>query len=112
QSIISGLGNIYVCEAMYRTGLSPNAIASDLTKKTVETMTAHIKDIIKEAIKAGGSTLKDYKTADGAMGYFQHNFDVYGRDGENCNTCKKPIEKITQAGRSTFYCPKCQKAVK
>ena len=108
QSIISGLGNIYVCEAMYRAKLNPNTIASTIPHKTIKILTKHIKEIITEAIKAGGSTLKDYKNAEGAMGYFQHNFDVYGRNGENCNKCKSEIDKIIQGGRSTFYCPKCQ----
>ena len=108
QSIISGLGNIYVCEAMYRAKLNPNTVASTIPHKTIKILTKHIKEIITEAIKAGGSTLKDYKNAEGAMGYFQHNFDVYGRNGENCNKCKSEIDKIIQGGRSTFYCPKSQ----
>ena len=109
QSIISGLGNIYVCEAMYRAKLHPNTMTSTISHKTIKVLTKHIKEIITEAIKAGGSTLKDYKNTEGVMGYFQHNFDVYGRNGENCNKCNSEINKIIQGGRSTFYCPKCQK---
>jgi len=97
QRIVAGLGNIYVCEALHRARLSP-----------LMRLTGHIKDILAEAIKAGGSTLKDFASTEGDLGYFQHSFDVYGREGEPCTACKAPITRIVQGGRSTFYCKPCQ----
>lgn len=108
QSIIAGLGNIYVCEALYRAGLSPKRLAGALKVAETETLTRHIKDVIAEAIEAGGSSLKDFANTDGGLGYFQHSFDVYGREGEPCKICETPIERIVQTGRSTFYCKSCQ----
>lgn len=108
QRIVAGLGNIYVCEALHRARLSPLMGAGRLTHDQAERLTSHIKDILMEAIKAGGSTLKDFASADGDLGYFQHSFDVYGREGEPCKTCAVPIARITQGGRSTFYCKACQ----
>lgn len=108
QRIVAGLGNIYVCEALHRARLSPLMAAGRVTRDQAERLTGHIKDILAEAIKSGGSTLKDFASADGDLGYFQHSFDVYGREGEPCTTCKAPITRIVQGGRSTFYCKPCQ----
>ena len=108
QRVVAGLGNIYVCEALYRAGISPRRAAGRLTVAETESLTGHIKDTIGEAIKAGGSSLRDFASTDGSLGYFQHNFAVYGREGEPCNKCKAPIQRIVQSGRSSFYCKNCQ----
>ncbi|WP_019960344.1 bifunctional DNA-formamidopyrimidine glycosylase/DNA-(apurinic or apyrimidinic site) lyase [Woodsholea maritima] len=111
QRIIAGLGNIYVCEALYRAGLHPEVSGSRLIPQDVERLLPHIRAVIAEAIEAGGSTLKDYAGVDGALGYFQHRFKVYGREGEAClaEGCTASIERIVQNGRSTFFCPACQR---
>ena len=108
QKIVAGLGNIYVCEALYRAGISPKRAAGRLTLAETESLTGHIKDTIAAAIEAGGSSLKDFANTEGDLGYFQHNFAVYGRESEPCNICSAPIKRITQSGRSSFYCGKCQ----
>ena len=109
QRVIAGLGNIYVCEALFREGISPRRLAAKV--KTVAPLAMAIKAVLKDAIKAGGSSLRDYKKADGELGYFQHHFAVYDRAGEPCpkKGCGGTIKRIVQAGRSTFYCPACQK---
>lgn len=109
QRIIAGLGNIYVCEALFRAQISPKRAAGRLTIAETESLTAHIKDVISEAIDAGGSSLRDFAQADGDLGYFQHSFDVYGREGEPCPACTAPITRITHSGRSSFYCQTCQR---
>jgi len=109
QRIIAGLGNIYVCEALYRAGISPRRAAGRLTVAETETLVGHIKDVIQDAIAAGGSSLKDFANTEGDLGYFQHNFDVYGREGEECKSCDAPITRIVQSGRSSFYCRTCQR---
>ena len=116
QKYIAGLGNIYVCEALFRAGLSPLAKASTLATRGKENqkgeiLVRKIRDCLTEAIKAGGSTLKDYVGADGNEGSFQQRFDVYDRENETCKNenCTGTIKRIVQSGRSTFYCPKCQK---
>ena len=117
QRHIAGLGNIYVCEALFRARLSPRRPAGVLAnrrgKPTVraERLVPLIRQVLDEAIAAGGSTLRDYRAADGALGYFQHAFAVYGREGEPCPTdgCQGKVRRITQAGRSTFFCGRCQK---
>jgi len=117
QSLIAGLGNIYVCEALWRSRLSPKRKAGSIVTKTgkatvkANELAGHIRDIIVEAIEAGGSSLQDHRQTDGSLGYFQHSFAVYGREGELCNheACGAKIARITQSGRSTFYCAKCQK---
>lgn len=109
QRNIAGLGNIYVCEALYRAGISPRRAAGRLTVVETETLVRHIKTVIHDAIAAGGSSLKDFANTDGDLGYFQHSFDVYGREGEDCNTCAAPISRIVQSGRSSFYCRSCQR---
>jgi len=117
QRTLAGLGNIYVCEALYRARLSPRRSASTLVTKRntpakrTDVLVPAIRDVLNEAIVAGGSSLKDFKKPDGALGYFQHAFDVYGREGRKCrrDTCNGTVARITQAGRSTFYCPRCQR---
>ena len=110
QGIVCGLGNIYVCEALFRAGISPTRLAKDLTKPRVRSLVPIIRDVLSEAIEAGGSSLKDFRQADGELGYFQHSFDVYGREGEPCRAagCTNAIERIVQSGRSSFHCPTCQ----
>lgn len=117
QRNIAGLGNIYVCEALFRTGLSPNRAASCLSTKAgkpterCERLVPAIRQVLEEAILAGGSTLRDYAKADGSLGYFQHSFQVYGREGEACVKagCGGTIHRIVQGGRSTFHCRRCQR---
>ena len=118
QRVIAGLGNIYVCEILFRAGVSPRRKASSVAGKSgvsnrVEMITAATHDVITEAIDAGGSTLQDFRGVDGeeAMGYFVHNFQVYGREGERCmeGECRGVIERIVQSNRSTFFCPICQR---
>ena len=117
QKVIAGLGNIYVCEALWRSHLSPERKAATLVtptgkpKKELLALTEAIRDVIAEAIAAGGSSLKDYVQADGSLGYFQHSFSVYDREGETCRTpgCGATVARIVQAGRSTFYCAACQR---
>ncbi|WP_136683438.1 bifunctional DNA-formamidopyrimidine glycosylase/DNA-(apurinic or apyrimidinic site) lyase [Falsirhodobacter xinxiangensis] len=105
QRIIAGLGNIYVCEALFRAGLDPRHPAGEVEAAPLVPI---IRDVLSEAIAAGGSSLKDYRQTGGELGYFQHNFRVYGREGKPCPTCGTPIARIVQAGRSTFFCPVCQ----
>ncbi|MEM9358719.1 MAG: bifunctional DNA-formamidopyrimidine glycosylase/DNA-(apurinic or apyrimidinic site) lyase [Pseudomonadota bacterium] len=117
QRNIAGLGNIYVCEALYRAGLSPKrkasclALASGMPSDRNQRLVPIIRDVLNEAIAAGGSTLRDYAAADGSLGYFQHTFRVYGREREACLTpgCDSKVRRIVQAGRSTFYCSACQR---
>lgn len=109
QNIIAGLGNIYVCEALFRARISPQRAAGRLNITETEVLTGHIKDVISEAIEAGGSSLRDFTGTDGSLGYFQHRFEVYGQEGEPCATCETPIKRIVQSARSTFYCSNCQK---
>jgi formamidopyrimidine-DNA glycosylase len=108
-TIIVGIGNIYACEALFSSGIHPETIASMLKFNKAKTLLTEIKKTLKKAIKAGGSTLKDYSKADGSAGYFQHNFYVYARENQPCKTCKSTIIRIKQNGRSSFLCPKCQK---
>ncbi len=111
QRVVAGLGNIYVCEALFRSRINPARLSNTITRKEAGSIVKHSRDILVEAIKAGGSTLKDYKHTDGSLGYFQHGFAVYDREGQECsnNNCGAEILRIVQAGRSTFYCPSCQK---
>ncbi len=117
QRLIAGLGNIYVCEALHRSGLSPKRLAGTLSgnrglmKGKAELLATTIRDVLTEAVQAGGSSLRDYAQTDGSLGYFQHRFRVYDREGEKCPTvsCSGAIERIVQSGRSTFYCRTCQK---
>ena len=111
QGIVAGLGNIYVCEALFRAGISPKRKAGQISAVRLERLVPIIRQVLSEAIDAGGSSLRDFRQADGELGYFQHNFDVYGREGAPCRNsdCAKPIERIVQSGRSTFYCKICQR---
>ncbi len=111
QRHIAGLGNIYVCEALHRAGIAPERQAMTLREKEAIKLAGDIRDVLTEAIEAGGSTLRDFSHWDGALGYFQHAFRVYDREGEPCPTprCTGTIQRIVQSGRSTFHCPRCQK---
>lgn len=109
QRVVAGLGNIYVCEALFRSNISPMRAAGRIAAARLDLLTTTVRDVLTEAIEAGGSTLRDYATVDGALGYFQHRFKVYGREGEPCPACATPIRRIVQGGRSTFYCRKCQR---
>lgn len=111
QKIIAGLGNIYVCEALFRSGIHPERQAGSLSIEQVNQLVPVIRDVIREAIEAGGSTLKDYAKVDGTLGYFQHQFQVYDRAGESCSImgCSGVIGRITQQGRSSYFCNACQK---
>jgi formamidopyrimidine-DNA glycosylase len=110
QRIVAGLGNIYVCEALNRARISPFKAAGGISKPRLEKLVTEIRAVLTEAIAAGGSTLRDFAQTDGALGYFQHRFRTYDREGEPClNTgCGGVIARKLQAGRSTFYCPVCQ----
>ena len=110
QRIVAGLGNIYVCEALHRARISPFKPAAKIPKAKIAALVPAIKDVLLEAIAAGGSTLKDFAGSDGALGYFQHRFVAYGREHEPClrEGCRGVIARQVQAGRSTFYCPVCQ----
>jgi formamidopyrimidine-DNA glycosylase len=117
QRTVAGLGNIYVCEALHRAGLSPTRKASSLADRRhqpterASRLVPIIRQVLDEAIVAGGSTLRDHAKVDGTLGYFQHSFQVYGREGEPCRKpdCKGVIQRIVQSGRSTFYCKACQR---
>ena len=117
QRVVAGLGNIYVCEALHRARLSPNRIAATIAGRNgapnerAERLVDGIKAVLNDAIKAGGSSLRDHKRTDGELGMFQHHFRVYDREGERCRTpgCRGTVKRIVQNGRSTFYCPVCQK---
>jgi formamidopyrimidine-DNA glycosylase len=115
QRVVAGLGNIYVCEALFRARLSPKRVASTIADRTgkanerAEKLVDAIKAVLKDAIEAGGSSLRDHRRADGSLGDFQHNFQVYDREGQPCPNCEGKIKRIVQVGRSTFYCPSCQK---
>jgi formamidopyrimidine-DNA glycosylase len=115
QRVVAGLGNIYVCEALFRARLSPKRQASTIADRVgkpndrAQRLANAIKAVLVDAIEAGGSSLRDHRRADGSLGDFQHNFRVYDREGEPCPSCKGKIKRIAQGGRSTFYCPSCQK---
>lgn len=111
QRIVVGLGNIYVCEALFRARISPKRKAASVKGVRTKRLVPIIRDILSEAIEAGGSTLKDFAHTDGELGYFQHRFSVYDREGETCvvEGCDGTIQRIVQSGRSTFYCPNCQR---
>jgi formamidopyrimidine-DNA glycosylase len=130
--VIAGLGNIYVCEALFRARISPKRLAKSVSPKSMPLLVTTIKAVLRDAIKAGGSSLRDHKRVDGELGNFQHHFAVYGREGKPCagpassseavgnkkissskaiggkKNCGGTVKRIVQAGRSTFYCPQCQ----
>lgn len=111
QRIVAGLGNIYVCEALHRAGISPLRKAGRISSTRVARLVPIIRDVLSEAIEAGGSSLRDYRQADGELGYFQHTFRVYDQLDQPCRTpdCSGAIRRVVQSGRSSFYCPVCQR---
>ncbi len=116
QKIVAGIGNIYACEALYRAALSPRRLAGTITSASgcterAEKLATTVREVLSEAIAAGGSSLRDYVQTDGELGYFQHTFQVYDREGEPCArpACAGTVARIVQSGRSTFFCPKCQR---
>ena len=111
QRIVSGLGNIYVCEALNRAGIDPRKSAGALSRKRVARLVEVVREVLGEAIEAGGSTLRDFRSAEGALGYFQHTFRVYDREDAPCPTpgCRGTVQRIVQGGRSTFFCAVCQR---
>ncbi|MBN2752863.1 MAG: bifunctional DNA-formamidopyrimidine glycosylase/DNA-(apurinic or apyrimidinic site) lyase, partial [Rhodospirillaceae bacterium] len=114
QTVVAGLGNIYVCEALFRAGISPLCVAESLSPHRVTRLVTAIQSVLTEAVAAGGSTLKDHRQPNGALGYFQMQFSVYDREGAACprqkgeGKSRHGIKRIVQAGRSTYYCPGCQ----
>ncbi len=109
QKVVAGLGNIYVCEALFHSGISPRRLATSIPGRRAERLAPAIRDVLTKAIAKGGSTLRDYVQASGELGYFQHEFSVYGREGQPCASCAKPVSRLVQAGRSTFFCSNCQR---
>ena len=111
QRIVAGLGNIYVCEALFRAGIHPARAAGRIGPARLERLAQAVRDVLIEAIEAGGSSLRDYRQADGELGYFQHAFRVYDRAGQPCVTpgCPGLVRRIVQSGRSSHYCPRCQR---
>jgi formamidopyrimidine-DNA glycosylase len=111
QRIVAGLGNIYVCEVLFRARISPKRKAGTLPATRVRSLVPTVREVLTEAIEAGGSSLRDYRQADGELGYFQHSFKVYDREDQPCTTpgCDAVITRIVQSGRSSFYCPQCQR---
>lgn len=111
QRMVAGLGNIYVCEALWRAMIDPRRAAGDIPRATLAKLVKAVKRVLAEAIEAGGSSLRDHRQVDGELGYFQHAFAVYGRAGEPCarRGCAGRIDRVVQGGRSSFYCPTCQK---
>lgn len=109
QRVVAGLGNIYVCEALFRSGVNPKRLAGTLGPARAERLAGAVRAVIHEAIEAGGSSISDFAAADGSLGYFQHGFQVYGREGQACLSCARAIKRLVQSGRSTFYCSACQR---
>lgn len=107
QRVVAGLGNIYVCEALYLAGIAPTRLAGTISRKRLGKLVAAVREVLEAAISAGGSTLRDYARPDGELGYFAKQWRVYGREGEPCE-CGGLVERRVDAGRSTFWCPKCQ----
>ncbi len=108
QRIVAGLGNIYVCEALHRAGIRPDKAAGKLSRGALARLVPEIKAVLEQAIAAGGSTIRDYVQPDGELGYFAHQWRVYGREGDPC-PCGGQVKRFVQGGRSTFWCPSCQK---
>ena len=111
QHLVAGLGNIYVCETLFRGHISPRCLAGDLSARRAASLVPIIREVLSEAIEAGGSSLRDHRQTNGELGYFQHTFRVYDREGQPCTTpgCTGTIARIVQSGRSSFYCPRCQR---
>jgi formamidopyrimidine-DNA glycosylase len=108
QTLVAGIGNIYASEALFRAGIHPARAARSLSPADCDRLAAAVRSVLTRAIEAGGSSLRDHVQPNGELGYFQHEWTVYGRDGEACRTCGSPLEKMTQAARSTFFCSRCQ----
>jgi formamidopyrimidine-DNA glycosylase len=108
QRVIAGLGNIYACEALFRARINPRKLAGKVSRQKLDALAEAIPEVLGEAIEAGGSTLRDFVSPDGELGYFSKDFAVYGREGEAC-ACGGSVRRIVQGGRSTFFCPKCQR---
>lgn len=108
QRIVAGLGNIYVCEALYRAGIRPDKEAGRVSRAALARLVPAIRDVLSESIEAGGSTIRDYAQPSGELGYFASSWRVYGREGESCG-CGGTVHRFVQGGRSTFWCPRCQK---
>ncbi len=111
QRVVAGLGNIYVCEVLHRARINPRRKARNLSARRIHSLVPIIRDVLIDAIEAGGSSLRDHRQANGELGYFQHTFRAYDREGEPCTTegCTGTIRRIVQSGRSSFYCPSCQR---
>jgi formamidopyrimidine-DNA glycosylase len=109
QKIVAGLGNIYVCEALHMAGIAPSRAAGRISAMRLERLVQAVKAVLVSAIEAGGSTLRDYARPDGELGYFSKQFLVYGREGETCG-CGGPVRRVVDSGRSTFFCPRCQRS--
>jgi formamidopyrimidine-DNA glycosylase len=109
QRVVAGLGNIYVCEALYRARIDPRKPGGKVSKPKLDALALAIPEVLEEAIRAGGSSLKDFAAPDGELGYFSKQFDVYDREGEPCRSCSGTVKRIVQGGRSTFFCPTCQR---
>jgi formamidopyrimidine-DNA glycosylase len=109
QRVVAGLGNIYVCEALYRARISPRRAAGRISAARLEVLAREVRGVLEEAILAGGSTLSDYAQVNGASGSFQQRFSVYDREGRPCESCGGKIARLVQTGRSSFYCPRCQR---
>jgi formamidopyrimidine-DNA glycosylase len=115
QTVVAGLGNIYVCEALFRAGISPRRTAATVAGARAARLVPAIRDVLTEAIAAGGSSLRDYVQSNGELGYFQHSWSVYGREGEACPGCDCDpartggVQRLIQSGRSTFHCPRKQR---
>ena len=111
QRNVAGLGNIYVCEALWRSGIRPTRMAGQISGRRLQQLTADVRDVLQEAIAAGGSSLRDFRQADGELGYFQHRFAVYDQEGADCpkEACDGTISRIVQSGRSTYFCARCQR---
>ncbi|MGE0713831.1 MAG: bifunctional DNA-formamidopyrimidine glycosylase/DNA-(apurinic or apyrimidinic site) lyase [Alphaproteobacteria bacterium] len=111
QRVVAGIGNIYACEALHQSGLSPRRMAATVVGPRADRLVDAIRDVLTRAIAAGGSSLRDYVQASGELGYFQHDWTVYGREGEACRRCAAghKVRRMVQAGRSTFYCARCQR---
>jgi formamidopyrimidine-DNA glycosylase len=107
--VVAGIGNIYACEILFHADLNPGKKVSTLSLNEWEKIVASTRHVLMKAIDCGGTTISDFVNESGRSGYFQHELQAYGRKGRPCNTCSTPIAKITMAGRSTFFCPKCQK---
>lgn len=109
QRVVAGLGNIYVSEVLFRAGIDPRRQAKRIAASRAAALVPIIREVLSEAIEAGGSSLKDHRQADGELGYFQHSFRVYDREDEPCVTCGTPVRRIVQSSRSSYYCPHCQR---